>query len=126
VNLPNWHKLVSNCAIVVSTPERGDKDNKENQMTTTATTTRINLESATKSIDLLLAEITEKQNLIYDIKNALERKNSQGLIVTDEDAQVYIERLENTVRWIAKAGEQTAESFAYSINAEATANAELA
>ena len=95
-------------------------------MTTTATTTRINLESATKSIDLLLAEITEKQNLIYDIKNALERKNSQGLIVTDEDAQVYIERLENTVRWIAKAGEQTAESFAYSINAEATANAELA
>lgn len=33
--------MSSKCAIVVSTPERGHKDNKENQMTTTELTTKI-------------------------------------------------------------------------------------
>ena len=88
-------------------------------------TDRKNLNNAVVEIELMLEKIETAAAEIYKIKNILTAANSTGQIVTEEAAKSAIWQYESQLSRLASLITISA-SFAYELNAEATANAVIA
>ena len=90
----------------------------------TATTDRKNLANAIEDLDFQLKRIQNASDEIYRIRNILTTAHSGGQIITEEAAATAIatfeRQLENLARLVKISG------FAFEINAEATANKQIA
>ena len=92
--------------------------------TQTATTDRNHLDIAINDLDIQLRRIQGAADEIYKIRNILTAAKATGQIVTEEAAATAIasfdRQLENLARLVKISG------FAFEINAEATANKQIA
>ena len=90
----------------------------------TATTDRKNLANAIEDLDFQLKRLQNASDEIHKIRNILTAAHSGGQIITEEAAATAIatfeRQLENLARLVKISG------FAFEINAEATANKQIA
>lgn len=90
----------------------------------TATTYRKNLANALEDLEFQLQRIQTASDEIYKIKNILSDAYSSGRIITDEAAATAIATFDRQLENLARLSKIS--GFAFEINAEATANKQIA
>lgn len=90
----------------------------------TATTDRNHLDLAINDLEIQLRRIQSAADEIYKIKNILTAAKATGQIVTEEAAASAIAQFDAQLAGLARLNLMA--GFAYEINAEASANAQIA
>jgi hypothetical protein len=90
----------------------------------TATTYRKNLVNAIDDLDFQLKRIQNAADELYKIKNILTAAHSTGQIITDEAAAIAIAQFNRQLANLARLN--LVSGFPFELNAEATANKQIA
>jgi chaperonin cofactor prefoldin len=90
----------------------------------TATTDRNHLDLAINDLETQLRRIQSASDELYKIKNILTAAKTTGQIVTEEAAASAIAQFDAQLAQLARLTKMS--GFAYEINAEATANKQIA